>query len=354
MKRIVYTIGTLLTGGAEVFVVNLIKNLNKEIYNIDLIVLDKKNNTFLEAEVERLGINVWYLNKPPGFSLKTYFLISKVLRKIKPNIIHGNIGGIIYALAYLFFHKNVKAVHTIHTSARIEFGKVKRLILKCFYLRKRIIPVVLSNNSFDEFIDTYKINKNYVYVINNGIDVDRFACLRNFYKEEITIGHVGRFEEVKNHKLIVSIFEKLNIKGYGVSLRLVGKGSLFKKIQERLMNKNVEFVLETAKIEEELEKIDIFLFPSLYEGLPLSLIEAMASGCVIVASSVGGINDLIVDGKNGYKIKNYDVDEYVKIIEMLINDRNLMETISLNNKLDVQKYSIKKTLMLYEELYLKE
>ena len=96
------------------------------------------------------------------------------------------------------------------------------------------------------------------------------------------------------------------------------------------------------------------MFPSLYEGLPLSLIEAMASGCVIVASSVGGINDLIVDGKNGYKIKNYDVDEYVKIIEMLINDRNLMETISLNNKLDVQKYSIKKTLMLYEELYLKE
>lgn len=353
MVNITFTIGTLLTGGAEVFVVNLIKNLDRNKFRISLIVLDKKNNTFLEDIVEGLGIKIYYMNKPEGFSFKTMFRIYKLLKKIKPDIIHGNIGGIIYVLLYLFLSKNVKAVHTAHTLAKYEFGRFKRIVLKYFYKRKKIIPVVISINNYEEFISTYNLKDNQVILISNGVDVDKFACIRDFNKEPIRLGHVGRFEEVKNHKMIMLIYEKLLELGYSVTLRLVGKGSLLAEYREKYKDK-VEFVEETANVEEELKKIDIFVFPSIYEGMPLSLIEAMASGCIIVASNVGGINSLIEDDVNGYKFSSDELDNYVNSIKRLILNPNKMVEISNNNIKKSKLYSLDVMVKKYEDLYLKE
>jgi len=351
MIKIVFTIGTLQIGGAEVFVVNLIKNLDLTKFVPELIVLDKQNKTFLETTIESLGIKTYYMNKPVGFSLKTHIKVYRILRKIKPDIIHGNIGGIIYSLLYVFFNKKVSAVHTAHTNAKIEFGKLKRILLKYFYLRKRIIPVVLSNNNVDEFISTYKINKNLIKVISNGVDINKFNCVRNFANSMIRLGHVGRFEEVKNHKLIFLVYDDLVSKGYNVSLRLIGNGSLLEEYKYKYIDKNVCFIQETQKVEEELRKIDIFIFPSLYEGLPISVIEAMASGCVIVASCVGGIVDLIENEVNGYKLKYYSVKSYSAIIEKLIKNPWKMMEISLNNKNKAKQFAINKTIKKYEKLY---
>lgn len=353
MVNITFTIGTLLTGGAEVFVVNLIKSLDRDKFKISLIVLDKKNNTFLEDIIDGLNINVYYMNKPVGFSLKTMYKIYILLRKIKPDIIHGNIGGIIYVLLYLLVCRNVKAVHTAHTLAKVEFGKFKRIVLKYFYKRRKIIPVVISANNLEDFKSTYKLKSNQVVLISNGVDVDRFACARDFFRKPIRLGHVGRFEEVKNHKIILMIFEKLLELGFSVTLRLVGKGSLLKDYRDRYSD-DVVFVEETANVEEELAKIDIFVFPSIYEGMPLSLIEAMASGCVIIASNVGGINSLIEDDMNGYKYNSDDLDSFINSIKRLILNPNKMAEISNNNIIKSKLYSLEVMVKKYEELYLKE
>ena len=355
MIKIVFTIGTLLTGGAEVFVCNLIKNLDKNKFEKSLIVLDKKNNTFLENIIEDAGINVYYMNKPDGLSLKTMIKIYRLLKIIKPNIIHGNIGGIIYVLLYLFFNRNVKAVHTAHTLAKYEFGKYKRIVLKYFYKRGKIIPVVISRNNLAEFKSTYKLNDFFVKVITNGVDINKFSIERTFNRMPIRIGHVGRFEEVKNHKMIFLIYEKLLEKGLYVTLRLVGKGSLLNVYKSRYIDDDkVEFIEETSKVEEELKQIDIFIFPSIYEGMPLALIEAMASGCVIVASDVGGINSLIEDGVNGYKYHYDDINSYVNIMKKLILNPNKMKEISNNNKKKSKFFSLEVMVKEYEDLYLKE
>lgn len=353
MKKIVYTIGTLLTGGAEVFVVNLIKALDKTKFKIYLIVLDKKNNTFLEDIIDRLGIDVYYLNKKAGFSLKTYFKVNKILRIIKPDIIHGNIGGIIYILLYIIFNKKTKVIHTSHTSPKMEFGGLKRYILNYFYKRKKIIPVVISKENYIEYLKTYRIKEELLHLINNGVDTNKFKTNRNFNGDTIRLGHIGRFEEVKNHKLIVEMYKELRKKN-NISLRLVGAGSLLNIIKEKLENEKVVFIEETKKVEEELKLIDIFVFPSLYEGLPLSLIEAMASGCVIVASDVGGIKDLIENGINGYKYKSDDLMAFVMKIQDLINNRNMMQEISNNNISKAKLFSLDKMVNEYIKLYLKE
>lgn len=351
MIKIVFTIGTLLTGGAEVFVVNLIKQLNLNKFSPSLIVLDQKNNTFLERELERLGIKVYYMNKKPGFRPLTFLKVYRLLKRLKPNLIHGNIGGIIYVLPYLLLKRNVRAIHTAHTLARNEFGKLKRMVLRYFYLRKKIIPVVISDANYEEFLSTYNLDSKYVRLIYNGIDIEKFYVKRSFQIEEIKLGHVGRFEEVKNHKTIIQIFNELINQGYKVSLRLVGKGSLLDYYKEQLNNKKVYFIEETSKVEEELKQIDFFVFPSIYEGMPLSVIEAMASGCIVLCSNVGGLNDLIIDDMNGYKYNYDDYMEYVRSVRELINDPSKMIEISNNNINKAKEYSLTKMVNNYELLY---
>ncbi len=117
MIKTVYTIGTLLVGGAEVFLTNLISKLNLNKYDVSIIVLDKENNTFLEKKLNDLGIKIYYLNKKDGFRPFTFIKIYRLLKTINPKIIHGNIGGMIYALPYVFLKKNIKVIHTTHTLA---------------------------------------------------------------------------------------------------------------------------------------------------------------------------------------------------------------------------------------------
>lgn len=351
MKKLVITIGTLLTGGAEVFVVNLIKNLDKTKFAISLIVLDKKNNSFLEEDLDKINIRIYYLNKPVGFSLKTILKTYRLLAKIKPDIIHGNIGGIIYSLLYVFLHR-VLTIHTIHTLASKEFGSFKRIILRYLYLKRKIIPVIINQANLAEFLGVYQIPEELIKIINNGIDLKRFNHTKNFTNKHITLGHVGRFEEVKNHKTIFLVFGELLVRGYDISLRLIGKGSLLNHYKQSVNSEKVFFIAESKNIEEELAKIDIFIFPSIYEGMPLSLLEAMASGCVIVASNIGGINQLIEEHINGYKFLYNDINSFVLCLENLIKNPIKMKEISNNNINKAKEFSIDVMIRKYTDLYL--
>lgn len=349
MIKIVFTIGTLLIGGAEKFLVNLISKLDRNQYDIYVIVLDKKNNTFLEKELEDNKVKVFYLNKKEGFSLKTFYRVHKILKKIKPNIIHGNIGGMIYSLPYVFLNKNIKVIHTTHTLASIEYGKVKRFLLKYFYKKKKILPVVISKINKEDFLKTYKISKSLVYLIPNGIDLSKFKNEHIFSSNIIRLGHIGRFEEVKNHQVIFEVYENLRKKGYNVSLVLIGDGSLYDYYKNKYQD--VLFIRSTNDVSNYLENIDFFIFPSKYEGLPLAVIEAMASGCVIIASNAGGLNELITNDINGYKLDFNDAFGFSKKIEYLFKNKEKLKEIANNNQKKAQDYSLDKMVKMYEDLY---
>lgn len=350
MINLVFTIGTLKMGGAEIFITNLIRDISKVKYKISLIVLDKKNNTILEEQLQMLGISVYYLNKKEGFRPLTLIKMMKLLKQIKPNIIHGNIGGMIYCLPYLFFFRKTKAVHTCHTYPSIEYGKYKRLVLKYFYLRKKIIPVLITNIYLKEFIKLYKIKVENIIIINNGIDYDKFYYKREFNNDVIRLGHVGRFEVVKNHQLIIDLYFLLKRNNFNVSLRLVGDGSLYNKYKNLLSDEDVFFIKETLDVNQELKKIDYFIFPSFYEGFPLSVIEAMASGAIIITSGVGGIAEIVVDGENGY-ICDYYLDCYYDVIKGLFSNINKKIEISNNNNMKAKQYSLTTMVEKYESIY---
>lgn len=353
MIKIAISIGTLQTGGAEMFILNLLKNLNYKRYQVLLLVLDKSHGGYIELEATKLPINIKYLEKKRGFRPWVMVKIFRILKKYQPDILHGNIGGTIYFLLYLLLTRKTKLIHTTHTFPKIEFSGFKKRILKVLYQRKQIIPVVINNDMLDEFLEIYRI-KEPVYLIPNGIDWKKFSFSRDYRLEKIMIGHVGRFEAVKNHRMIVKVYKRLIADGYQVGLKLIGDGTLYEEIKMELQKYPVKFIKSSNQVEIELRDIDIFFFPSLYEGLPLSILEAMASGIVIIGSQTGGLKELIENGKNGYLVDCFDEDGFYNAFISLLKNTDKIAIMSKNNIEKAKQYSIEKMVASYEKLYLQE
>jgi len=203
-------------------------------------------------------------------------------------------------------------------------------------------------------------NDNRVRIINNGIETENFVFneeIRVKMREElgikdstIVVGHVGRFSYPKNHDFLIDIFKKVNEKNRNTLLLLVGDGNLREAIERKVeylgLSNRVIFAGIRSDVADVLQAMDIFVFPSLYEGLPVTLVEAQASGlpCVIsdnITKQVQ-ITDLI------HPVSLERSPEYwsKKILEVT-KDSLRIDTSSLIRENNFDIYSIAKTLTTF-------
>ncbi|HPT88941.1 MAG TPA: glycosyltransferase [Bacilli bacterium] len=352
--KVAFCVSSFRIGGAEQVVVNLLKELSKDLFDFKIFVLEGQAFSKLEDEIKILNLDVVYLNKKEGLCLKTIWKLYQALKKFRPNIIHAHLGGVLYSLLYAYLNK-VTIIQTVHTDPFYEYKKLKRIILKFMYRQKVIIPVGVSTEISNKIKKLYNLSF-LPYVIHNGINFALYK--RPIHRTSIsTIGHIGRLEEVKNHWMIISVFSMLVKKYPNLHLYLVGSGSKEEEIKQQIkdncLENKVTLLGQIDNVPIVLQAIDLFFMPSYYEGLPLALIEAMASGCVIVASSVGGIKDIIKDDINGYLVDNpYDCEKFFSQINYLINHNEKVLEISKQNIIDAKKYSIEQMGMAYQSLYL--
>lgn len=352
MINLAICISSLRAGGAEKLVVDLLKKFDLDKYDITLIIIESKYHTFLEAEVSKLDIKVIYLNKQEGFSFKTILKLNKIYKNIKPNIIFAHLGGAIYSLYYKLFRKTI-LIHTIHSDPKFEYQGFKKSIFKLLYKFNIIKPIAVSNEIASSLKREYCLNKD-IKIINNGVDLSIFTT--NDLRSEVkVIGHVGRFVDVKNHITIIKTFNEL-LKLYpDLKLILVGDGPLFADIQTLTLdlniNQNIEFIGYCKDVKKYLEKIDIFILPSIYEGLPLSLIESLACGCVAVCSNVGGVSD-IIDNSCGVLIDDpYNYLAFSERISELILDKDKYYYMQKESIKKASAYSIDETYRQYDILF---
>ena len=154
-------------------------------------------------------------------------------------------------------------------------------------------------------------DKGTVYLLNNAIDLDKFKYSKKIGKEKrkelginddtLVIGHIGRFVAPKNHRLILNIFDEFHKERPNSKLLLIGQGPLMKEIEEQTkkmkINDSVIFLGQIENVNEYYNAMDLFLFPSLYEGLGLVLIEAQTNGLPCIASTevpaIAKVSDLL-------------------------------------------------------------
>lgn len=191
----------------------------------------------------------------------------------------------------------------------------KEKLLKLGYKNK----ILIETNCFDD-----------TYLKNDNLNKSRKS------RNRIRLLFLSRIEKQKGIYIAIETLSHLTKKGYNLELVIAGTGNEVEPAMKYMNDenlKNIIFVGNVSGIEKHklLKNSDILLLPSFSEGLPLTILEGMAYGLPIVSRPVGGIKDIIIDGENGYLIESFRAEDYVEIIERLINDNKKYEEISQNN-----------------------
>lgn len=299
--RIAQVMGKMVGGGVESVVMNYYRNINKNRIQFDFIV-DSDSTNIPKEEIESLGGKIILV--PPYQKTSKYIKeLAKVFKENNYKIVHSHINTLSVFPLYAAKKANipVRIAHSHSTSNKKEWKKnLLKNILKPFSKIFATDYFCCSEYAGKYLFGTKTYENKEVTLINNAIDVDKFLYNEELrkkkrkelgIKKEIVICHVGRFISQKNHLRLLEIFStltKTNPKEKFILL-LIGEGKLEPIIKEKAkslgLEKQVKFLGQRNDVNELMQAMDIFLLPSLYEGLPVVGVEAQTSGLLCILSS---------------------------------------------------------------------
>ncbi|MFI3297230.1 MAG: glycosyltransferase family 4 protein [bacterium] len=357
----------LLVGGTEIQTLNLVESLVLGGHKVTVLSYFEFDNGMV-GRYRNACCDVICLNKGGQrlSGLRSILFLFKGLRRVvkmvKPEVVHVQYmapGAIPIILLKLLGVKNIIA--TAHTAADIYPSLKLVHFIQRYCLRAFTCITKLAEESFFGSSQLYtpqtKLGKRNHFTIYNALS-SHIAIRedKKVFSDTTIIGVVSRLECIKGMDLVVPAFAQLQNNYPATKLLIVGDGS-----QRELMESQADKLDVTSKIEfvgrqnrEALEayydKIDILLMPSRSEGFGLTAIEGMARGCVVVASDVGGLPEVVVD-KVGLLHKSEDVDSISDNITKLLGDRELLERLSANAPKYVTKFQFEHYSLLFNDLY---
>lgn len=290
MKILIVTTVRFRFNGITSVILNYYRNMNKSDMQIDLVTPNEISDEYM-AEFKSNQSNVFYIDRK-GKPLLYFCKLIKLLKREKYDIvhIHGNSSMmLIDVLPAVFAGVPVRIVHSHNTTCNhIWLHKLLNPLFRICYTHGLACGQdagkwLYGNRDFIE--------------LKNGIDVDRYRfdeSIREQYREKlgvgdkILLGHVGNFIEQKNHTFLIDVFADLVKTDPNYILLLISDGALMEMIKSKVdklgLSENVIFLGKTTEVSNYIQAMDIFLLPSLYEGLPVVLIEAQASGIPCIVS----------------------------------------------------------------------
>jgi len=360
--KILHFIFELVPGGAERFVVDLTNDLSRE---NDLSIYTLRDDTIGNSGfyVPEINERVKYINLKIKEGFKPFLIrkFYKIIKSEKPDVVHCHLKTVIYFFPLsILFRKKIKFVYTIHNSAETEVeSELERRVMRFFFNRRYFIPVAISDETKRSYQSYYKLDD--VQVIYNGrkfdgksIDYDNvvneIAAARPTNKT-LVFCHISRYDEKqKNHKMLVSVFNKLRDENYDIVLLIIGEG--FEKAHElRIMAKDhIHFLGIKTNVVDYLYASDAFCLSSNFEGMPISLIEAFACGCPSICTPVGGIVNSVKHGETGFLSETVSEIDYQKaVIQFIMEGRRIDKERLVRFYKD--NFSIEQCSSNYMELY---
>ncbi|WP_194767572.1 glycosyltransferase family 1 protein [Tamlana sp. I1] len=297
-------------GGAESMIMNYYRALDRTKIQFDFIVHRKEKGAF-DDEIISLGGNIYKLNPiNPLFAKGYYNELRDFLKKNKQyKIVHSHLNtfscfplkiaqelNIPCRIAHA--HIAIEPINIIDIFQKKESIKENFKKIIKYQLKKKIGNYATHYFSCGEKAGKWLFGEKSTFTImNNAIDAQKFrynpktsATYKNKYNVEnkLVIGHVGRFSSQKNHLYLFRIFKSLLLKNPNSVLFLVGDGPMRQKLEAEVkslsIEHNVQFLGVRTDIPELFQMMDVFVFPSFYEGLPVTLIEAQTAGLKVFAS----------------------------------------------------------------------
>ncbi len=342
-------------GGAEIMCETLTYELIKQ--NHEVVVLSMYgNHSEIAQRMENMGVDIRYLGKKSGFDFSMFLKMLKIFKTEKPDVIHTHLYSGKYAFPAAVIAGVKRKVHTIHSIASKELRKKDRAINKFFYKYFGVIPVSLSEEVCLTVVEEYGLPNEKTPVVLNGGSLSKCIEKTDYsVKGKFKILHVGSFKEAKNHIGLINAFEIFHNKYSDVELNLIGGGELQPDIEKLVEEKNlpgcVNFLGKQGNVFSFLNETDIFALPSLFEGVPISIIEAMGTGLPIVTTEVGGIPDMLNDECAVFV--SAEPKSIAEGFEKYYSDFELRKTHGNKVKAEAERFSAKKMAENYLEIYKK-
>jgi glycosyltransferase involved in cell wall biosynthesis len=405
--KLTHIICSLGYGGAERFLIDLIKNTDREKYEISVLCVIEGGPLVKELELNE--IKIFIIGKKTKLGILTIWKIYKYLKKEKIQIVHTHLfAGDTWGRIAAVLARTSVIISTEH-SVNFNEGIIKRSVKKFLsYFTDKIIAIsktVKENSQKRDWINPKKIE-----VIYNGIDLDKFlkldSCFHRKDKEknenDITLGFVGRLEKEKGAECLIEAMEliekreechpefisgsiniftnknpsqdkkkndrfrnKFGMTNFNLKLKILGDGTQRKNLEAMrnqfgLKNK-IEFLGFKNNPANFYQQIDILIIPSLWEGLSIVALEAMAVGVPIIASNSGGLREIIKDdstyggstkgGKTGLLFKSRNSKDLAKKILWGIENYDKMNSMAEKAKTKVEDFDIRKKTKGYGRIY---
>lgn len=361
--RVLHVLGGLDLGGAESFVMSLYRAIDKNAVQFDFVKHVQKKGVF-EDEIVANGGRIF---KCPQYTGKNHFAYCKWWNEFLKNhkeyhIIHGHVRST--AAVYLRIAKKygiTTIAHSHSTSNGSGFSAFIKNIMQ--YPIRNIADYLFacSDEAGKWLYGKDIISKENYYTIPNGIDLDKFAfdekkrqTMRlklNIKPSDFVLGHVGRMVAPKNHKFLVQLFSEYHKRNKKSKLLLVGDGELFEIIKNKCnklgLSKDVIMPGNKINTEDYYQAMDLFVFPSLWEGLGIVAIEAQANGLPCLISENVPKDVLLTKHIKALPLKS--VDDWVQSCN---NIRQLYRIKSSNEQLN--NYNINKIAKQLQTFYLKQ
>lgn len=342
-------------GGAETMCANLSIELKKRGHEVLVVGLYRYESAITKRLTDS-GIEVVFLDKKPGLDPLLVGRLVRLMRSFRPDAVHTHLYAAKYAQFAAILAGVHHRVHTIHNMAQKDGGRADHKLNRILFRHFGVIPVSLSVAIRQTVTALYGIPQEMSPVILNGVPLEK--CGSKAENAEFTgrFIHVGRFSKQKNHEMLIPAFIEAHKTHNQIELFLFGEGELEESCREMVTQRNaqdyIHFCGVTGDVYSQLARADVFLLPSLWEGIPITIIEAMGTGLPIIASRVGGVPDMLEDGVSGLLI-DPEPEQLTRAIEALAEDADLRAKLGSQARLRADAFSASTMARAYEQAYMR-
>ena len=306
----------------------------------------------------------------PLKDLRTLIFLMKLIRKERPVLVHthSSKAGILGRLAARLAGVPI-IVHTPH--GHVFYGHFGPAASRFFLLIERVFDTItdcviaLTEGEKKDYITLSVSHPQKIHTIHSGVDVDRFKPGRtditalkkqlSFNDKSLVVGTIGWLLPIKGPDVLFEAMIHIWEKKINALLVYVGKGELERKLKAETFSRGVEdrvvFLGWRSDIDDIIQLFDVFVLPSLNEGMGRVLVEAMAAGKPVVASDVGGVPDLVKHGLNGFLARPGDSRELSVYIEKLLGDDRLRADMGSQGRKLAENYTVDKMIAKIDTLY---
>ena len=339
-------------GGGEAQVLGLLSYLAERDHRNDLLT-HPDGRLFQQSQA--LSVRTIPLVVRNDLDLRPVPRLRRLIRDENYDIIHFHTKRA-HALSFWLSHGAPRPKYVV--TRRMDYPEANNWYTRCLYNRKVEGVVAISRKIFELLVQA-GVEAEKIRLIHDGIDPRPFESAsntRDMHTECVVVGMAAVFEERKGHRFLLEAARRLKAQGCRLQYRLAGDGSLrpsMEKTATRLgLKDDVQFLGFVSDIPTFLSQVDIFVLPSLFEGLGVSVLEAMAAGKAVIASRVGGLPELVIDSVTGLLVAPRDVEGLVNAISTLAGDKSLIRAMGDKGRERLnEKFTMEQTARQVEDYY---